>query len=182
MSITFTDIMTSAGAVGRRFFSFEDYDKALDKAIAQAMNGENSRVQVNARAVIVKNAEERVYNTYPNPGIEWSRRYNHNGILDPSTYRSQSSTYAHHSRTLDATLLGNYGSGKGFTTYISAETEWQQRFGGSSKDNPNSLVYAIEENGLYHAPPRPYMDHAESEYAEKYFEKDLVLELEDNGF
>ena len=170
--------------MGRVFNSFEEYDKALDNAVAEAMNGENSRVQVNARAVAIKNAEERVYNTYPEPGMPWSRRYNHNGILDPSTYKSRSSFEASRiRRDINNSQSGVVGKGgKGFMTYIRGEAEWQQRFGGEASHNRDFLVWAIEENGLYHAPPRPYMEHAEAEYGEKYFAKDLVLELEENGF
>ena len=167
--------------MGRIFFSFENYEAKLNERLARAMQNPESRIQVNARAIAIKNAEERVYNVYPNPGMEWSRRYNHNGLLDPSTYKSKSSTEAHHNRAWDVTLEGNaMGAGKGFTTYISAEDEWQQRFGGQRPHT--SLAEVIENSNIYHAPPRRWMRHAEQEYGSKHFEKDLVLELESDGF
>lgn len=167
--------------MGRVFFSFEAYEKALDLEIGAAMNDPASRVQVNAKSVITEKAEELVYNTYPNPGMPWSRRYNHNGILDPSTYNNQSSYGAAHYKAIDRTISMPASSNvKGFTTYISADTEWQQRFGGEIPHIP--LAEAIENVGLYNAPPRPYMQTAETEYGEKHFANDLVQELEEAGF
>jgi hypothetical protein len=169
--------------MGRAFYSFEAYDAALDAEIAAALNDESSRIQVNVRSTIIQNAEENVYNTYPNPKIEWSRRYNHNGILDPNSYTSRSSFRARrYDKDYNYSVSGASSKAKGFMTYIRGTAEWQQRFGGDASLNPNTLIYAIEKNGLYGAPPRPYMDEAETEYGEKYFEKDLVLELEENGF
>ena len=170
--------------MGRVFYSFEAYEKALDLEIAAAMNDPASRVQVNAKSVIIKNAEERVYNSYPNPGIEWSRRYGAGGsILNPESYNPRSSLSARQwTKQINISVTGATPSGKGFTTYIRGEGEWQQRFGGRASDNPNTLVDAIEDNGIYHAPPRKYMAAAEDEYGSKYFAKDLVLELEENGF
>ena len=170
--------------MGRVFYTFEAYEQALDIEIAGAMNDPASRVQVNLRSVIIENAEERVYNTYPNPKIEWSRRYGHGGsILNPDSYKSRSSLSARRgSRNVDISVTGAAPSGKGFTIYVRGEGEWQQRFGGSASDNPDTLVDAIEDHGIYHAPPRKYMVAAGEEYGEKHFAKDLVLELEENGF
>lgn len=171
MAITFDSIMSSAGAVGRRFFSFEDYDNALDKAIERAMQNSDSRVQINAKKTITETAEKRVYNTYTPRFM--SRRHGDGGILDPASYRSE--------RYSDNAIITK-NAGKGFTLHIYADAEWQQLFGGNPSDNIDSLTTAIEENGIYHAPRRPFMSAAEEEYGSKRFGKDLVDELESDGF
>lgn len=171
--------------MGRVFNSFEEYDVALDNAIAQAMNSDSSRVQINVKEEIVKMAETFVYNLYPNP-FYLSRRDGNGGILDTKSYGSKDSRYAHRSRVLDTVMPGNVmGSGKGFTAYITADAEWQQKFGADRKPKTGTLVEVLETNGLYHHKPfhKPYMELAENNYGTDFrFGKDLVAELEENGF
>ena len=172
MATTFIDIMSEAGASGRRFYSFEDYDKALDKAIGKAMQNPEGKIQKNAKQEITDCAENFVYRTY-SPKF-WSRRYGEGGILDVESYRS--------SQYSDNAIITKNAS-KGFTLHIYADAQWQQLFGGSPEGNPDTLTEAIEKNGLYGAQPRPYMEHAETNYGYGgQFEKDLVEELESDGF
>ena len=170
--------------MGRTFYSFEEYDKALDIAIAEAMNSPESRVQKNLKEEIVNMAETFVYNLYPMP-FYYSRRNGDGGILDPKSYNSRNSTVAHRLGTTNISVSGNTGTGKGFTIYVSADAEWQQKFGGNPKDNPDTLVDALYKNGIYHHAPfhKPYMELAETNYGTEHrFGKDLVQELESNGF
>ena len=161
--------------MGRTFYSFEEYDKALDKAISDAMQSPNGKIQTNAKQALVKSAEENVY-SYPtqfyHPEHGDGRRRGNGGILDPKTYSSR-----RHSET--AVIQKNVG--KGFTLYLVADAPWQQLFGGSPSDNPDTLGDAIEKNGIYGAPARPWMEEGGNEYAQKQFGKDLVEELEGAG-
>lgn len=157
--------------MGKVFFSFEEYDEYLDKAIENAMQDTNGRIQKNAKKEIVDTAENFVYRTYPPKFL--SRRYGAGGILDPDSYRSE--------RYSDTAIIRKNAS-KGFTLHIYADAQWQQLFGGSPEANPDTLTEAIEKNGLYGADPRPYMEHAETNYGYSGdFERDLVIELEDVG-
>lgn len=158
--------------MGRTFYSFEEYDKELDKAIGRSMQNPHGKIQKNAKQEITDCAEAFVYRTYQPEFL--SRRYGAGGILDPASYRS--SEYS------DTAIITKNAS-KGFTLHIYADAEWQQIFGGDPHGNPDTLTEAIERNGLYGAPPRPYMEHAETNYGYGGgFEKDLVSELEYNGF
>jgi len=159
--------------MGRTFYSFEEFDVALDKAISDAMNSDNSRVQKNAKEELVNMAETFVYNLYPNP-FYLSRRNGQGGILDEKSYTSKSSF----------ATAAIPSTAKGFTTHIYAEAQWQQKFGGSASNNPDTLVEALEKNGIYnHEPVVSFMERAEANYGSEHrFGKDLVLELEDNGF
>ena len=157
--------------MGRTFFSFEEYDTALDKAIEYAMQNPEGKIQTNVKKEITNCAEDFVYRTYSPKFL--SRRYGAGGILDPDSYRS--------SRYSDNAIITKNAS-KGFTLHIYAEAQWQQLFGGSPESNPDTLTEAIEKHGLYGAQPRPYMEHAETNYGYgEGFERDLVSELEDAG-
>ena len=158
--------------MGRVFYSFEEYNNALDKAIGNAMQSPDGKIQKNVKKEITDCAENFVYRTYPPAFL--SRRYGAGGILDPDSYRS--------SRYADTAIITKNAS-KGFTLHIYAEAQWQQLFGGSPEGNPDTLTEAIENNGLYGARPRKYMEYAEANYGYGgQFEKDLVAELEDAGF
>ena len=170
--------------MGRTFYSFEEYDKALDIAIADAMNSPDSRVQKNLKEEIVNMAETFVYNLYPVP-YYLSRDGDQGGILDPKNYPSRNSTVAHRLGSTNTSVSGNTGTGKGFTIYVSADVPWQQKFGGDPSNNPDTLVDALYKNGIYHHKPfhKPYMELAETNYGTEHrFGKDLVNELESNGF
>ena len=169
--------------MGRVFYSFEEYDAALDQALAEAMNSPEGRVQTNAREEITKMAETFVYDLYPVP-FYLSRRNGEGGILDPKSYTSRNSTAAHRVGGTNISVSGNTGTGKGFTIYISSEAQWQQKFGGSAANNPNTLTDALEKNGIYHHEPfyKSYMELAETNYGtDQRLGRDVVAELEARG-
>lgn len=169
--------------MGRVFYSFEEYDAALDQALAEAMNSPEGRVQRNAKEEITKMAETFVYDLYPVP-FYLSRRGDNGGMLDPKNYNSRNSTAAHRMGGTNVSVSGNTGTGKGFTIYIAADVPWQQKFGGSAANNPDTLVDAIEKHGIYHHQPfyKSYMELAETNYGTEHrLGKDVVAELEARG-
>ncbi len=161
--------------MGRIFFSFEEYENALDKGIEKALQNPDGTIQTNAKAHLKSSAFENVY-SYPtdfhHPEHGDGRRYGDGGILDADSYRT--------SRYSDTAVITK-NAGKGFTLHIYAEAEWQQLFGPDRFPKTGSLAEVIEKNGLYGAPPRPWMEEGGDKYAKGMFGSDLVNELEKTG-
>lgn len=161
--------------MGRIFFSFEEYEKALDTGIEKALQNPDGLIQTNAKAHLKSSAFKNVY-SYPtdfeHPVHGDGRRWGEGGILDASTYRT--SRYSD-----NAVITKNVG--KGFTLHIYADAEWQQLFGPDRAPKTGTLAEVIEKNGMYGAPARPWMEEGGNEYAKNMFGSDLVKELEKAG-
>ena len=161
--------------MGRIFFSFEEYEKALDTGIEKALQNPDGLIQTNAKAHLKSSAFKNVY-SYPtdfeHPVHKDGRRWGDGGILDASTYRT--SRYSD-----NAVITKNVG--KGFTLHIYADAEWRQLFGPDRVPKTGTLAEVIEKNGMYGAPARPWMEEGGNEYAKNMFGSDLVKELEKAG-
>jgi len=149
--------------MGRIFFDIEDYKTALDLEIANCMRDPDGTVQTEAKKAIIRSAKENVYDAYPKPKFE-SRR---------GTGKSMGGGI------MDEDNLLSFTSEKGFTLTIQNLATWQHLYGGAYPSN--DLADVIENNQIYGAPKRPFMQKAEDEYSDR-FGLDLVEDLEFRGF
>lgn len=140
------------------FKEVEEIETAIDNAINNAME---TVVTEHAKDAIVESEESNVYSYDP---IFLNRRMESGGLKDRSTMRD---SYDIGSKTLTITM----------------ETDWQNigfRYidGRGAYDD---LADAIENNNIYNAPPRPFMQQAEDDYAKNQFESDIMDALTSAG-
>ena len=134
-----------------RYDSIEAYAAAVEQAVHDTMRTDIA----NEAAIALQDAVETyVYDAYD--PIFNHRRMEAGGLIDKHTY---SPTYTPESMELK----------------IEVQTQWQN-IGFREIDQRGTydeLSEAIEKNDIYHAPPRPFAEHAEKEYGERRFERDL---------
>lgn len=149
--------------MGRRFYSVEEYRVALDLEIANSMRDPDGAVQRGAKEEIKRQAEIQVYDAYT---PKFMSRRGENSIGGGSI--------------VDEDSIVSFSTEKGFTLTMENLASWQQLYGGTT---PNiSLADAIQENGLWGAPPREFMGWAEMYYGYGLFGRNLVSDLELKGF
>lgn len=130
-------------------------DNALLKALTEVMEGQ---VKDDAREAIMLATNSNVYNAYS--PIYNNRRWLEGGLADPETYN------------------WNYDAGEQELT-VKVATEWQNkgfRFTTGMGTGGNDLADVIEQNGMYNAPPRPFIKQAETNFRNKKSEIDSKME------
>lgn len=152
--------------MGRIFYDVESYSTALDIEIAESMRDPEGTVQRGARKAIKESADENVYYAYTPKFL--SRRG-----------ESFSSAYGGGGGIIADNNIISISTEKGFTVTLIDAAPWQHLYGGSYPTS--DLTDVIEKNGMYGAPPRPFMQEAEDKYGDQ-FGDDLVSELELKGF
>ena len=138
--------------------TFEEVDQfeiAMENAIDMAME---TVVTEGAKDAIADSVYSNVYSYNP---IFLSRRNTGGGLPDRNTMQE---SYDAPSKTLT----------------IKMETEWQNlgfRYIDGRGTGGNDLSDVVENNNIYNAPPRPFMQPAEDDYASNRFEADLMSAL-----
>lgn len=148
--------------MGRIYYDIAQYSADLDIAIAESMIDPNGSVQKGAKKAIKESVENNVYNAYTPKFI--SRRGD--SMMLGGGIMSEDNIMA-------------YATGNGFTVTMQDLATWQHLYGGAYPDN--ELAEVVENDGLYGAPPRPFMQKAEESY-EDNFGNDLVKDMELKGF
>lgn len=141
------------------FKTIQAFENALDRAIDSVMQG---RVVDGVRDQIATSVQEDVYDVY-DPKF-YSRRAGNGGMKSKSKKNMEVTSYDSSTKTLT----------------ITHKVDWQQLKGGTPPSN--DLTEVIQNNQVYGAPPRQYIDEAENTYAKSAFEIDLELGLREKGF
>ena len=138
------------------FASVEELSAYIDSTVDSIMQNEIAK---GLKKAVKEKAKKNVYDSYD--PIFMSRDYEYGGILD------ESFMYTYYSRP-ELTL-----------EHIVA---WQQLgFRKTNGRQPGDLVDTIEKNGLYHAPPRPYMEEAGDSYVAEKADDDMQKALNKAG-
>lgn len=136
------------------FETVEEYERLLDLAVDEAMRG---FIADNVKRAIADAVESHVYSYEP----EFLSRQGYNGGLQDPWYMND--TYDAGSNTLT----------------VKMETPWQHLYGGNYPGS--DLADVVEQNGMYGAGPREFMQPAEQDYASSQFESDLIMALHESG-
>ena len=138
------------------FKTIQAFENALDRAIDSVMQG---RVADGVKEQIATSVQEDVYDVY-DPKF-YSRFGSDGGMKDKSF------------------MTDHYDAGTKTLT-VEHEPLWQHLRGGAYPTSDLSEV--VQNNQIYGAPPRKYIDEAENTYAKSAFQIDLEVGLREKGF
>lgn len=138
------------------FASVAELSAYIDSTVDSIMQNEIAK---GLKKAVKKTAEKNVY-SYPAEFV--SRRNGDGGILDESLMNT---TYSRPVLTLSQD-----------------DIPWQQLgFRKTNGREPGNLVDTIEKNGMYNAPPRPYLEEAGDSYVAEKADNDMQKALNRAG-
>ena len=118
-----------------------EIEQAIRNNLEAVMSGQ---IAEDAKTAITQATVSEVYMAYDPKFV--SRRWHNGGLADPNTYKAN-----YHPDTLEL--------------IVTVKTEWQnlgfRRTTGIGTGG-NDLADIIENNGMYNAPPRPFIKQAEN--------------------